>query len=225
MNENWEEFFKKTPPYEDLINSILISTVIQAVMQYAEGGKVLEIGFGSGYTAIELARQGLEVTAIDRSEVLKGKAEEKAEEIEAKVNFIVDDAFVLRGGFISKHFRGKFDVVYHQGFLEHFSNEDIVKLLEKQVKIAKWVIVSVPSIHYGRVDIGTERLLTLPQWNELLKDYFKIEDISYYEDDKHILIIIKGGVNGGSPGQAGTARESSEDEEDGGAGEEDSSGD
>ena len=54
-------------------------------------GKALDMGTGAGYMALELARMGYEVTAIDYTKEVIDVAEEISEEIGIKVDFKVGD--------------------------------------------------------------------------------------------------------------------------------------
>ncbi|MFC1941892.1 methyltransferase domain-containing protein [Chloroflexota bacterium] len=63
-----------------------------------------------------------------------------------------------------------FDMCISQGFLEHFNDDEIIELLNEQLRVAKKVIFSVPSDKYPGKDFGNERLLSPEQWLGLLDD-------------------------------------------------------
>jgi len=54
--------------------------------------KILDIGCGTGRHSIEMTRRGYDITGIDLSESMLGRAREKAAEQGIKVNFIRHDA-------------------------------------------------------------------------------------------------------------------------------------
>jgi 2-polyprenyl-3-methyl-5-hydroxy-6-metoxy-1,4-benzoquinol methylase len=54
--------------------------------------KILDVGCGTGRHAVELAKRGYEVTGLDLSETLLGKARAKAAEAGVKIDFIRADA-------------------------------------------------------------------------------------------------------------------------------------
>ena len=72
-----------------------------------------------------------------------------------------------------------FDVCFSQGFLEHFSDDDIRKLLREQLRVSRKVLFSVPSFWYPRQDFGDERLMKKEDWLRILSE-FKLEKASYY---------------------------------------------
>lgn len=55
------------------------------------GGPVLELGCGTGRIALEIARSGLEVTALDRSKPMLDWARQKAERARLRVSFLRSD--------------------------------------------------------------------------------------------------------------------------------------
>ncbi len=61
--------------------------------------------------------------------------------------------------------RDEFEVTFSQRFFEHFSDEDIGKLIREQLTVSPIVIFSVPSKWYGVRDFGNERLMTAGEWN------------------------------------------------------------
>jgi len=63
-----------------------------------------------------------------------------------------------------------FDMCISQGFLEHFSDDEIIELVKEQLRVARKVIFSVPSDKYPGKDFGNERLIHPEQWLGLLKD-------------------------------------------------------
>ena len=55
--------------------------------------------------------------------------------------------------------------------LEHFSDDDIVKILKEELRIANTVIFGVPSKYFNDNEFmyGDERYLTEHKWRELIK--------------------------------------------------------
>lgn len=60
-----------------------------------------------------------------------------------------------------------FDIVHSHGFLEHFSDEEIITLIERQLECCEHAIHYVPSSKYKEPSFGDERLLTVERWMEL----------------------------------------------------------
>jgi len=64
----------------------------------------------------------------------------------------------------------EFDLAYHQGVLEHFSDEQIVQALQEQARVARWVILDVPNHRHTHQPFGDERLLRPSHWSQLIRE-------------------------------------------------------
>ncbi|GAI49981.1 unnamed protein product, partial [marine sediment metagenome] len=64
-------------------------------------------------------------------------------------------------------------------FFEHFDDANIGKLLREQLRVARMVIFSVPTLWYPRRDFGNERLMEKEDWLRILAG-FKVEKAVYY---------------------------------------------
>lgn len=80
-------------------------------------------------------------------------------------NKIEDVGISLHDAF--KEHSDVFDAIVSHGFIEHFSNEDIVKIIENQLGCAHDVIHYVPGIKYGKPSFGDERLLEIEEWIDI----------------------------------------------------------
>lgn len=60
----------------------------------------------------------------------------------------------------------KVDIIFSHGVLEHFTDHEITKILNRQRKEAKYVIHYVPTNRYKTPSFGDERLLTIGKWEE-----------------------------------------------------------
>ena len=135
--------------------------------------KVLEIGAGTGTMSAFLSNMGMEITTVDNDP----KILEIARQVKAKFGghnyFQEADAFNL------PFTDNSFDLIFHQGLLEHFADSDIHKLLQEHLRVAKIVIFSVPNSYYPKKDIGDERLLNSSQWKKILQPYKIINSSNY----------------------------------------------
>lgn len=137
--------------------------------------RVLEIGSGSGAMSTFLSYLGYEVTSLDNDRAVLETAERFCKGFAGKCRYLLGDAFRLRDLFGAD----SFDVVFSQGFFEHFPDGQIAKLLQEQLRVAPNVIFSVPSKHYGKRDFGNERLLHVEDWQKMLAG-FKVRSIQGY---------------------------------------------
>ena len=103
-----------------------------------------------------------DIVAVDSSREVAMNAWNTIRNSKANVRVILTDAF-------SMPFRDRsFDVCYSQGFLEHFANGQIARLLEEQLRIANYIVHSVPSDRYPWRQVGDERHLAPHTWYNLL---------------------------------------------------------
>ena len=121
------------------------------------GKRILEVGAGTGRDGIELARRGALVVALDYSaESLRIiKAQIKPEE---GVSLCCGDAFALPFP------DGAFDVVFHQGLLEHFRNAGaLVAENARVLKRGGYLLADVPQ-RYHYYTVIKHFLMTLHLW-------------------------------------------------------------
>lgn len=108
MKQWYEELFENySNKYDD--ESFTKGTIgecdfIEEEVNHLKGIKILDIGCGTGRHSIELAKRGYQVTGVDLSKSLLGRAKEKARDQGQKVDFQLRDARDL-------DFDQKFDLV------------------------------------------------------------------------------------------------------------------
>ncbi len=139
---------------------------IDKVLKYANNGKVIEMGCGTGLMAGYLQSKGLDVTALDLSQnVLK-----YAKEIASKSKIISPCKYEQGNILDLKYKSDTFSVSYSNGVLEHFSDEEIISILRQQLNVSKYVIFGIPSTYFNMNEkmLGNERSLTLKEWEYLI---------------------------------------------------------
>jgi len=206
--KTWNEFYKRELTLEGFLRDLSTHGRLFDEIISENPESILEVGTGSGKMSIFLSLMGYSVTGIDNNPELIKRAKVNCKKFNGKASFRLVDAFSLSETFNSH----SFDLVFSQGFFEHFSNEEISKLIEQQLTVGNVVVFSVPSKYHFK-GFGNERLLTLYQWREILEKY-NVERIYYYGEElgiirffknlvrypqppfkkpQHILIKIKGG--------------------------------
>lgn len=134
--------------------------------------KILEVGVGGGSTSIFLSYLGIETHAIDNDPGVIKKSRENNDNLKGGLKIKEADAFNLPYGDDS------FDIICHQGFFEHFEDQEIRTLLKEQLRVAKRVVFSVPTKYYLFSNMG-ERLLIKRKWEGILSGYNVIKS-QYY---------------------------------------------
>lgn len=163
MKNSWPEYLGNERLFS---NAIRLRYLIWTIQRYVPtGSRVLEVGFGSGTTAVLLADLGYIVTAVDIDEVLVARLRDRYADWVRMGRLEVRRADML----VLPWQEREFDLAYHQGVLEHFPDEQIVQALREQARVAHWVIFDVPNQRYGEQPFGDERLLPSRDWRRLIK--------------------------------------------------------
>ncbi|ODN30597.1 glycosyltransferase [Fervidobacterium thailandense] len=148
-NSNWDELWKDYSQFDstkimsEYFGASLRSETLEVLNRFFKlcGARILEVGTGTGAHALEFGIRGAEVVGIDVSENSIHLAKKLVSEYGAKnVSFEVYDGFLLSKKW-SKEF---FDIVFSRGVIEHFNDEELLKLLKEMAYAGKYVVVTVP---------------------------------------------------------------------------------
>jgi ubiquinone/menaquinone biosynthesis C-methylase UbiE len=170
----WHSYYSQLKVGEYLANLFGQRYFLERIDSEGQSLLILEVGTGTGSMSVFLSQRGHKLTAIDNDPEVLALAQVHADKFGGKaLTFLEADAFALPFPDQS------FDVVFHQGLLEHFNDSDIRAMLTEQLRVARKVIFSVPNHLYPRRDFGNERLMTLAQWDKVLAGFKIIEAASY----------------------------------------------
>ena len=142
-------------------------TIINLIKKYAPNKKIIEAGAGTAILSTYLASIGYDSVAVDiDKEIL-----ELSKEIAKKYGGINKPTFKQESIFKLKYSKKEFDVSFSNGVLEHFSDEEIIDAIQKQMKIANIVILGIPTQYFNANEAmyGDERFLKIKYWRELIK--------------------------------------------------------
>lgn len=157
---DWEKFWEAKRNTEDVYsNGDRIIRNLKAVVDI-KGKKILEIGAGTGRDSFPLAREGAVVYQLDYSDTSLAILKELAQQQGLETHIVGGDAFNLPFP------EGTFDVVFHQGLLEHFRKPVAEKLLRENVRVLKpggLLMVDVPQRYHVYTPIK-HLLITLGVW-------------------------------------------------------------
>lgn len=203
--QRWQLLYDQVPlrdvprHYAGLPQSpFLMEYLRQVLLRCPEGGRTLETGVGSGYGAVWLSLRGVRAEGIDYAPPLVERARQVNDILGGAARFRTGDLFDLyraEGGGTGT--ARPYNVIHHQGVLEHFTAPLVRAALAQQVALADWVVFSVPSVYYPHdPEFGDERLLPLGEWEHLLEP-FEVEDLRYYGDpqnggQEHVLCVLRG---------------------------------
>lgn len=184
--ETWDRFWlaEKNGPKKP--NFFLINAIKKAMDGSVDDKRILEVGCGTSSEAIELSRQGAEISVLDFSRPALDVLGRRADE--GRVNLLSVQADAEELPFTDC----TFDLVYSQGLVEHFLPSD--KLMREQVRVVKpggFVLVDVPQLFslqavtkgilmkIDRWPFGWERNYSEEQLRKLLGS-FGLEPVAAY---------------------------------------------
>jgi ubiquinone/menaquinone biosynthesis C-methylase UbiE len=157
---NWETFWdEKKEVREVYSNSDRVVRNLSKIIDL-KGKKILEVGAGTGRDSFPLVGRGAQVYQLDYSinslKIMKRLAEEE------KISVLI-----LGGDTFCLPFRDEtFDIVFHQGLLEHFRPQQAEALLEENIRILKrggLLLVDVPQ-RYHIYTIIKHFLIAIDKW-------------------------------------------------------------
>jgi SAM-dependent methyltransferase len=157
---HWESFWEERHDVEGVYsNGDRILRNLQAVMSL-RGKRILEIGAGTGRDSFPLAAEGARVTQLDYSVHSLKILRNLAAQLTVPVEIIGGDTFRLP-------FRdGTFDVVFHQGLLEHFRKPAAEQLLRENIRVLRTggvLLVDVPQ-RYHPYTLAKRILIATGKW-------------------------------------------------------------
>lgn len=158
--ENWEAFWKEKEDVGKVYsNADRIARNLRSIGDL-RGLKVLEIGAGTGRDSIPLLSLGADVYQLDYAENSLRILKRLADQHGLPVTIVGGDTFRLP-------FRdGSFDVVFHQGLLEHFRPPQAEALLRENIRILRQgghLLVDVPQ-RYHVYTVVKHLLMALDKW-------------------------------------------------------------
>jgi SAM-dependent methyltransferase len=81
----------------------------------------------------------------------------------------------------------RFDIIIHHGFIEHLSNNDIVKILKLQLKKSEYIIFGLPYQTKKNQRIWDKahskiyrKKWNYNEWEKFLKNHFKLKEIFHF---------------------------------------------
>jgi len=131
----WEQYYKeRSLSLERYLDNIWDHKPL--LIEVASSGRnILEVGTGSGNLSIFLSHLSYNVVSVDNNDSVLRIAQHNNANYKGEVTFKKADAFNLPFDDDS------FDVCFSQGFLEHFADDDIRKLLREQLRVSRKVVL------------------------------------------------------------------------------------
>lgn len=157
---DWETFWDEKQDTDEVYSNA--GRVLRHLSKVCDlqNKRVLEIGAGTGRDSFPLVEHGAEVYQLDYAENSLRILKRLAEESNLPVSIIGGDTFHLP-------FRdGTFDIVFHQGLLEHFRKPVAEQLLRENIRILKqggFLLVDVPQ-RWHSYTVAKHLLIAVDKW-------------------------------------------------------------
>ncbi|MFC1646659.1 class I SAM-dependent methyltransferase [Patescibacteria group bacterium] len=135
--KHWQQYWQTSDHQPMVVHEELINNIQKTID--VKNKKILEIGAGMAGDSIFLSKSGADITILDFTNEALKKASDNAKKEGVKIKTIKADARSIPAG------DNTYDIIFHQGFLEHFKNPD--RLLEEQYRVLKKggiLVVDVP---------------------------------------------------------------------------------
>lgn len=143
--EHWETLWQEKKEVEHLYSNE--DRIVRQLRHVCDlrGKLVLEVGAGTGRDSFPLIEFGARVVQLDYSvnslQILKNLSAE----LQVQSNIVGGDTFQLPFA------DGTFDIVFHQGLLEHFRHPQAEALLKENIRVLKqggYLLVDVPQRYH-----------------------------------------------------------------------------
>lgn len=181
--KNWDDYFNTKMK--------LKRSFLKYVIKYAKrtDKPILECGCGTGKTSIYFANIGLKSYAMDIEKEMVNQTKKNYNEM-GKKGFLK----TINGDIRKIPFENKFFSVTHSsGVMEHFSDEDIVKIINEQLRVSDFCIFSVPTSYFEKKMLGNERFMTRKEWRAIIENSNGViikESGYHYKKFKNRLIDV-----------------------------------
>ncbi len=154
--------------------------IIKLINKYASNKKIMELGAGTGVLALYISSlYNNKVDALDKDHdmISLSKKYFLSKFKNSNINYLCNDIRNI-------NIKEKYDVCYSIGILEHYNDDEIIELINKQVFISKYVIFGIPTKYFDedKKMYGNERYLPLQYWRKIIKksNCKIIEESSYH---------------------------------------------
>jgi SAM-dependent methyltransferase len=155
---HWDNYWRENlDPHQTYDND---DRVINAILALGDvkGMRILEVGAGSGRDSIELARRGARVTVLDYVPSALHVVERNAAAAGVEILMVCGDGTKMPFP------EGTFDVVFHQGLMEHFRDPNpLLRDNRRVLKPGAHVVIDVPQ-RWHIYTVGKKILIAMDRW-------------------------------------------------------------
>ena len=145
IDKSWDKVWDRLDDSYSILGGLDYDVQVKyndKVLAPYEGKEIIEVGCGSGYFSLEMAKKGGKITLLDISPKALEVARTLFDKAKVKCKLILDDALK------SSVKPNTFDIVWNGGVIEHFYDEGKIQLLTEMKKMTKpggTVLVACPN--------------------------------------------------------------------------------
>ena len=188
--EHWDRFWAASQDLEEVYGTD--GRIPENLAPHVDfrGARILEVGAGTGRDCEYLASRGAAVCALDYSEESLGLM---SKALRDPMGIVCGDAFHLP--FSSE----SFDVVFHQGLLEHFREPG--PLLDENIRVLKRggvLLVDVPQ-RYHYYTVLKHIMIAMGKWFAGWETEFSVRELRRLVEERDMEVITVYGCNMSPP--------------------------
>ncbi|MFA5089631.1 MAG: class I SAM-dependent methyltransferase [Candidatus Omnitrophota bacterium] len=142
-----------------LVQNWYFAYKLQQYLPKDKACRILEAGAGTGYLAFYLSSLGHDVVAMDIDTDFMEKANSA---LRSNVSILRQDIRTY------PYASPSFDLIYNIGVMEHFFDEDIIRIFKNFRSVSDMLIFAVPNFNIP-YSYGDERYLSRRHWKRLLR--------------------------------------------------------
>jgi 2-polyprenyl-3-methyl-5-hydroxy-6-metoxy-1,4-benzoquinol methylase len=177
LKNKWFDFYKHrvNNAYEEYFNKKYSVFLNYLKLHIKPNYNVLEIGCGTSLVTKYLYKNNINFKVIDNNRNML-----ELSSINLKNKKVINEIFDIRN-----QLKGKYDVIYSHGVLEHFNPNPLHQIIKNQLKVCKFLVHYVPSEKYQTPSFGDEMLLNKKGWKELANP----DKIIGFNNDFDLILI------------------------------------
>jgi len=185
--KNWDDFWERKHQVKDVYSNMeRIISKLEQVVDLKEK-KILEVGAGTARDSFSLVNRGAHVFVLDYSPTAMAIISRLNQEYPVNVHPIQADAFQIPAADES------FDIVFHQGLLEHF--HDPSKILQENVRVLKkggLLLVDVPQ-KFHIYTVIKHILIFFDKWFAGWETEFTIRQLQRLVEKEGVRVVLSYG--------------------------------
>lgn len=183
---HWDTFWSSAPDLGDVYaNDDRVVECLAANLPL-QGKRVLEVGAGTGRDSLDLAHLGAEVWTLDYSEESLRVLHDVSG---GAFEIVCGDALALPFG------SGTFDIVFHQGLLEHFRRPlDLLRENHRVLAPGGYLLVDVPQ-RYHYYTLAKHTLMALDRWFAGWETEFSAGELDALMEAAGFQVVARYGSN------------------------------